>query len=40
MVSAIYFNYKFLLNTGKIDNVIAYYMLSAKMVTTAAGFLR
>lgn len=37
MVSAIYFNYKFLLNTGKIDNVIAYDMLPAKMVTTAAG---
>lgn len=30
MVSAIYFNYKFLLNTGKIDNVIAYDMLPAK----------
>lgn len=37
MVSAIYFNYKFLLNTGKIDNVIAYDMLPAKMVTTASG---
>lgn len=37
MVSAIYFNYKFLLNTGKIDNVIAYDMLPAKMETTAAG---